>query len=338
MLARWQAEYTAGRLREQGIAAEIVFVTTSGDRFADRALAAIGGKELFTREIDEALAAGEIDLAVHSLKDVPAERPAALTLAAVPGREDPRDAWVSGAGGSWRTLPAGARVGTSSLRRQAQLWALRADLEIVPMRGNVDTRLRKWRERECAALVLAVAGLRRLGREAAIAEWLAPEVMCPAAGQGALALECRAADEETRGILAALDDPAAHQAVRAERALLRRLGAGCQTPVGSYAEWRPESGGGQRLHLRAVVGEARAAEGKAGRLLRAEAEGAARPASAGRSVEAGSGGRQRRAGSAGNFSELPEPEALGAAVAEQLLAQGAAELLAGLAAPGPEAP
>lgn len=287
----------AERLRALGVESRIIVVTTSGDRYADRSLAAIGGKELFTREIDQALATGEIDLAVHSLKDVPAERPAALLLAAVPGREDPRDAWVANPGASWRSLPAGARIGTSSLRRRAQLLALRGDLEIVPIRGNVDTRLRKWREGQCEALVLAGAGLRRLGLEGTITAWLEPEVMCPAAGQGALAVECRAEDGETQALVAALDDAAAHTAVRAERAVLRGLGAGCQTPVGAHAAWD-----GGRLRLRAVVADADGHQ-----LLQAEQWG-----------QAG-------------------PEELGQQVAERLLAQGAAALLA-TPAPAPEAP
>lgn len=287
----------AERLRALGVVSRIIVVTTSGDRYADRSLAAIGGKELFTREIDQALAAGAIDLAVHSLKDVPAERPAALLLAAVPGREDPRDAWVAKPGASWRSLPAGARIGTSSLRRRAQLLALRGDLEIVPIRGNVDTRLRKWREGQCEALVLAGAGLRRLGLEGTITAWLEPEVMCPAAGQGALAVECRAEDGETQALAAALDDAAAHTAVRAERAVLRGLGAGCQTPVGAHAVWD-----GGRLRLRAVVADADGHQ-----LLQAE--------------QWGQGG----------------PEELGQQVAERLLAQGAAALLA-TPAPAPEAP
>ncbi len=296
-LARWQAEHIAAELGARAIPAEIVFLTTSGDRFADRALAAIGGKELFTKEIDQALAAGEVDLAVHSLKDVPAVRPAALFLAAVPSREDPRDAWVAPPGLTLDSALPAARIGTSSLRRRAQLLARFPQLQIVPLRGNVDTRLRKWREGHCDALVLAGAGLKRLGQEAVITAWLQPEEMCPAAGQGALAIECRAADVATRQALSALDHPPTHQAVRAERAVLARLGAGCQTPVGALAEWR-----GPELHLRAVV-----ADGEGRRLITAAA------------------------------SASGDPRLLGVQVAEQLLSQGAAELL-GPPIPAPEAP
>ncbi len=296
-LARWQAEYVAAALRARGLAVEVVFLATSGDRFADRSLAEIGGKELFTKEIDQALAGGEVDMAVHSLKDVPAQRPEMLTLAAVPPREDPRDAWVAPAGVSWEALPPGARIGTSSLRRRSQLLAQRPDVAIVPLRGNVDTRLRKWREGACEALVLAGAGLKRLGQAGTIVAWLEPEVLCPAAGQGALAVECRAEDGEARRRLAPLDDALTHQAVLAERAVLARLGAGCQTAVGALARWR-----GRELHLRAVVGEP---DGH--RLIVAEAA------------------------SSGDAHEL------GARVAERLLAQGAAEILAA-PTPAPEAP
>ena len=296
-LARWQAEHIAAELRSRAIPAEIVFLTTSGDRFADRALAAIGGKELFTKEIDQALAAGEVDLAVHSLKDVPAVRPAALFLAAVPGREDPRDAWVAPPGLTLASAPPAARIGTSSLRRRAQLLARFPQLEIVPLRGNVDTRLRKWREGHCDALILAGAGLKRLGQEAVISAWFQPEEMCPAAGQGALAIECRAADAFTRQALSALDHPPTHQAVRAERAVLARLGAGCQTPVGAFAHWS-----GPELHLRAVVAD-----------------------------RDGRGLISSSASAAGN------PAQLGVQVANQLLSQGAAELL-GPPLPAPEAP
>lgn len=243
-LARWQAEWVAARLNELGARTRIEIIRTTGDRITDAALAKIGGKGLFTREIEEALLEGRVDLAVHSMKDLPTAMPGGLVVAAVPPREDPRDAVV---GCRLEELPAGARVGTSSLRRTAQLRLLRPDLVIEPVRGNVDTRLRRLEEGRYEAIVLAAAGLRRLGWEARIAEVLPPDVMLPAVGQGALAIETRA-DGEAFELCRRLDDPASHQAVSAERALLTALGGGCQVPIAAHAVVTDET-----LRLRALV-------------------------------------------------------------------------------------
>ncbi len=228
-LALWQARWTADRLGELGHECRIEIIRTTGDKITGVALSKVGGKGLFTKEIEEALLAGAIDLAVHSMKDVPTELPAGLVIAAVPVREDPRDAL---AGRRLADLAQGARVGTSSLRRAAQLLAIRPDLVVEPVRGNVDTRLRKLDEGAYDAIVLASAGLRRLDLASRIAESLAPETMCPAAGQGALAIETRA---ETADAVEALDHPETRAAVTAERAVLRGLGGGCQVPIGAHA-------------------------------------------------------------------------------------------------------
>jgi hydroxymethylbilane synthase len=230
-LALWQAKWIAARLAERGHETRIEIIKTTGDKVTDVPLAKVGTKGLFTKEIEEALLDGRIDLAIHSLKDLPTEVPAGLTLAAVPEREDPRDAVV---GARVRDLPAGAKVGTSSLRRAAQLRVTRADLVIESVRGNLDTRLRKLDEGQYQAIVLAAAGLTRLGWANRIAEILSPEVMCPAVGQGALAVETRA-EGEARDICAALDHAGTRAAVTAERAVLAALGGGCQVPIGAYA-------------------------------------------------------------------------------------------------------
>jgi hydroxymethylbilane synthase len=243
-LALWQAEWVAARLGELGVSCRIEIIRTTGDRITDAALAKIGGKGLFTREIEKALLEGRVDLAVHSMKDLPTAMPGGLVVAAVPPREDARDAVV---GCRLEELPAGARVGTSSLRRTAQLRLLRPDLVIEPVRGNVDTRLRKLEEGRYEAIVLAAAGLRRLGWETRIAEVLSPEVMLPAVGQGALAIETRA-DGEACELCRLLDDPASRQAVSAERALLAALGGGCQVPIAAHAVVT-----GETLRLRALV-------------------------------------------------------------------------------------
>jgi hydroxymethylbilane synthase len=244
-LALWQARWIAARLAALGHETRVEVIRTTGDRLTGVPLAQAGaGKGVFTKEIEEALLAGRIDVAVHSLKDLPTELPAGLALAAVPGRDDVRDALV---GQPLAALPAGARVGTGSLRRGAQLRALRPDLRIEPVRGNVDTRLRKLDAGEYDALVLAAAGLRRLGWEERIAEYFPAEVMLPAPGQGALAVETRAGSG-AEAICAAVEDPASRAAVEAERALLAGLGGGCQVPIGAWA--RPAGGG---LRLSAVV-------------------------------------------------------------------------------------
>lgn len=245
MLALWQARHVQHLLKAQGIEARIEIIQTTGDKITNVPLARLGAetstKGLFTKELEEALLDGRIDLAVHSLKDMPTELPGGLELVAVPEREDASDALV---GTPLEDLPSGARVGTSSLRRQAQLRALRPDLLVESIRGNVDTRLRKLDEGQFAAIVLACAGLKRLGWSGRIAERFSPQRMCPAVGQGALAIEARAG--ETR--LAALQHEATWQAVSAERACLRHFGGGCQIPLGAYAQWREG-----HLHLDAVV-------------------------------------------------------------------------------------
>jgi hydroxymethylbilane synthase len=214
---------------------EVEQITTKGDVILDRPLSAIGDKGLFVTEIEDALRAGRIDLAVHSAKDLPSELPPDMTLAAFPPREDPRDALVARDGLCLAGLPRGARVGTSSLRRACQLRALRPDLQIAELRGNVDTRLRKLREGQYDAIVLAAAGLLRLGLAGEISEYLDPTEMQPAVSQGILGIETRAGDEAMAALLAPLDDPAARAAASAERAFLARIGGGCQVPLGAYA-------------------------------------------------------------------------------------------------------
>ncbi len=225
-------------------------VVTSGDRVQDRALAEIGGKGLFVKEIEEALLAGEADFAVHSLKDVPPDLAPGLVIGCVPKREDPRDVLVTRSGKRLAELPAGSRVGTSSLRRRVQLLRQRPDLEIVVLRGNVDTRIRKCREGEVDAIVLARAGLVRLGRADEATEVLSPEVMLPAVGQGALAIELRAGDESTSAVLSAAHDDETGVAISAERGVMRAVEGNCQTPVAAFAERR-----GAELWLRAMLAE-----------------------------------------------------------------------------------
>jgi len=239
-LALWQAEHVAALLRGQGHTIEIEIIRTTGDRLQEVTFAQVGSKGMFTLEIEEALAAGRIDLAVHSLKDLPTELPAGFALGATPPRADPRDVLVSCEFPSLEELPAGARVGTSSLRRRAQLKHLRPDLEFIEFRGNVDTRLRKLGEGHAAAIILAAAGLDRLERTEWIRERLEPECMCPAAGQGALGIEIRLGDARVKEVVAFLDDPATHFAVTAERIALAALGGGCQVPIGVHC--RPSGG------------------------------------------------------------------------------------------------
>ncbi len=227
-LALWQARWVAAQLSAAGHECRIEIIKTTGDKITGVPLAKVGTKGLFTKEIEEALLDGRADLAVHSLKDLPTELPEGLVLAAVPEREDPRDAVV---GKKLADLPPGAKVGTSSLRRAAQLLKLRPDLQVESIRGNLDTRLRKLDEGQYDAILLAAAGLKRLGWGDRIAEILDPEQMCPAVGQGALAIETRAGFEA----VAMLDHAATHTAVMAERGVLRALGGGCQVPIGAYA-------------------------------------------------------------------------------------------------------
>jgi len=202
------------------------------------ALAKVGTKGMFTKEIEEALAAGRVDLAVHSLKDLPTELPKGFEIAAITERQDPRDAFCSRHYSKIEDLPKGARVGTSSLRRQAQLKAIRPDLDIHPLRGNVDTRLRKLEQGDYDAIILASAGLNRLGKTELIKQIIPAEIMCPAAGQGALGIEIREGDAKMRELLAFLNDPKARAATTCERALLNSLGGGCQVPIGAFAEVR----------------------------------------------------------------------------------------------------
>jgi hydroxymethylbilane synthase len=252
-LALWQANHMAVLLRERGHEVDIEIIHTTGDKITDVALAQVGAKSgltkgIFTKEIEDALAAGRVDLAVHSLKDLPTELPPGFKLAAITEREDARDAFCSRHFMKIEDLPHGARVGTSSLRRQAQLKAIRSDLDIHPLRGNVDTRLRKLAEGQYDAVILAVAGIKRLGKTELMRQILPAEIMCPAAGQGALAIEIRQSDEATREHLAFLDAAASRAATTCERALLNSLGGGCQVPIGAFAEIRD----GQ-LHLDSIV-------------------------------------------------------------------------------------
>jgi hydroxymethylbilane synthase len=258
-LALWQAHWVQAQLEAVGHESRIEIIKTTGDKITDVPLAKVGTKGLFTKEIEEALLDGRADLAVHSLKDLPTELPAGLVLAAVPEREDPRDAIV---GKRLTDLPGGARVGTSSLRRSAQLRALRPDLVIESVRGNVDTRLRKLDEGQYDAILLAAAGLKRLGWGDRIAEILPVELMCPAVGQGALAIETRPSGAGFDACRS-LDHGATHAAVRAERGLLGALGGGCQVPIGAHA--RIEDG---RVYLTGVVASPDGSE-----IIRADTKG-----------------------------------------------------------------
>lgn len=300
-LARWQAEWTAGELRRLGIDVELVPISTSGDRQQTGPIGAIGTQGVFTKELQRALLDGSIDLAVHSLKDLPTEPIDGLSLAAVPARGPIGDCLVSAKYKSLEELPQGAIVGTGSQRRRAQLLHVRPDLKMVDVRGNVDTRLRKLHEGEYAAIILAEAGLVRLKLEENIAQVLPKNLVLPAVGQGALGIESRTGDARTSAVLKQLDDAATHQAVAAERSLLHSLRGGCLAPVGAWG--RIEADG--RLRLSAVVLKSDGTE-------RRFAEHAAKPSDA---------------------------VTLGRTVADELLAQGAAELIAASrSAPGHIAP
>jgi hydroxymethylbilane synthase len=236
-LALWQAEWVKARLESlhPGLTVELAVIKTKGDKILDVPLAKVGGKGLFVKEIEEALLARRIDLAVHSMKDMPAEIPAGLCIGAVPERESPLDALISREGQQLGDLPRGARIGTSSLRRSSQLRRVRPDIDIVPLRGNLDTRLRKLDEGQMEAIVLAAAGVRRLGWEERITQLLEPEMMLPAVGQGALCVETRREDPEIARLVAPLEDAATRTAVTAERAFLQRLEGGCQVPIAGHA-------------------------------------------------------------------------------------------------------
>jgi hydroxymethylbilane synthase len=249
-LAQARAWCSSLRGAHPGLQVDELHVVTTGDRVTDRPLQEIGGKGLFLKEIEEALLEGRAHLAVHSIKDVPASLAPGLVLAAIPRREDPRDALVSRSGASLLDLPPGARVGTSSLRRSSLLRRVRPDLLYIPIRGNVDTRLRKVREGEVDAAILALAGLRRLGLAGEVTQILDPEICLPAAGQGALGIECRAEDHEVRALLRATHDPETAVAVACERGVLLAAEGSCQLPIAAFA--RRE---GSELRLRAMVAD-----------------------------------------------------------------------------------
>ena len=251
-LALWQAEHVAALLRaaHTGLAVEIVPMVTEGDRILDRALAEVGGKGLFIKELEVAMFEGRADLAVHSMKDVPAEMPAGMVLATVLERADPHDAFVSNAYRGLDELPEGARIGTSSLRRQCQLRHARPDLIVLQLRGNVDTRLRKLDEGQYDAIILAAAGLKRLGLDARIASLVPTDQSLPAVGQGVIGIECRESDVRTRRLVGTLQHEPTHVCLSAERAFAARLEGSCQSPVAGFAELREG-----RVHLRGLVGE-----------------------------------------------------------------------------------
>jgi hydroxymethylbilane synthase len=302
-LALWQAKHVADRLRAvlPGLTVTLETIRTTGDKILDVPLAQVGGKALFVKEIEEALLDRRVDLAVHSMKDVPTDLPVGLAIPAVTEREDPLDVLISRTGAKLKDLPSGARVGTSSLRRQAQLLHHRPDLAILGLRGNLHTRLRKLQSEGLDAIVLAAAGVKRLGWTDRITEFLSPDICLPAIGQGALGIECRVPRAEPASssgetsrepralqIVKVLDHPETHAAVLAERAFLRRLEGGCQVPFAAHAEVA-----GGRLLLRGLVASPDGAH-----LLRGERRGA-----------------------------QDEAEATGIALAEDLLSRGAAEIL-----------
>ncbi|AMN48334.1 hydroxymethylbilane synthase [Steroidobacter denitrificans] len=250
-LALWQAEHVAARLRAAHTDLEVTLVpmTTQGDRILDRSLATIGGKGLFIKELEVAIAAGRADIAVHSMKDVPGDMPPGMVLAAMLNREDPSDAFISMRHGRFEDLPPNATVGTSSLRRQCQLKALRPDLQLATLRGNVETRLQRLQEGAYDAIILATAGLKRLRLENRITHRFDLERCVPAVGQGVIGIECREDDAHTQALTAALNDTAAWQCCQAERAFAQRLGGSCQSPIGGFAQ--VENG---RLILCGVIG------------------------------------------------------------------------------------
>lgn len=291
-LARWQADWVAAQLRDRGSVVEIVELATRGDTDASTPIADIGAPGVFTKAIQNALLAGDVDLAVHSLKDLPTDVVEGLVLAAVPVRESAADVLVAKEFTTLANLPKGARVGTGSLRRQAQLRHLRPDLCVSEVRGNVDTRLRKLDEGDCDALILAEAGMKRLGLSNRITQVLSRDVMLPAVGQGAIGIECRAEDARAQAEIQLLDDWASRVGVMAERALLAHLCGGCLAPIGAWGLL--ENG---RAQLSAVA---------------LNAEGTQR-------IEASYGAE---------VNDVRDAEALGRLVADALLAQGALELIA----------
>jgi len=237
-LARWQTQWVINALQNiyPNLECEEKVITTQGDKILDKPLPEIGGKGLFTQELESELLNGDVHCAVHSLKDLPVENPAGLTVGCIPARAEVRDALISANRYTLATLPNGASVGTSSLRRAAQILSLRPDIKTQSLRGNVDTRLRKALDGQYDAIILAGAGLTRLGLDSHVTEWLSLDVMLPAPGQGALAIQCRADDEVTITLLSKLEDQATRKAVTAERAFLQGLGGGCAVPVAAFAE------------------------------------------------------------------------------------------------------
>ncbi len=288
-LALWQSNWVAGQLRQHGAIVELIEITTSGDIQQTGPIAAVGLQGVFTKEVQAAVLADEADIAVHSLKDLPTEQVAGLVLGAVPERENVADALVASSAKTLAELSLGARVGTGSLRRQSQIKHLRPDLEVVGIRGNVDTRLRKLDDGEYDAILLAAAGLRRLGWADRITELLEPPQMLPAVGQGALGIECREDDQEVLELLNHLDHPETHQATAAERSMLALLHGGCSVPVGGWGRIENE-----KLALDGLVANLDGTQ-----VLKATASGA-----------------------------LADAEQIGQQVAEQLLALGAAEIIA----------
>ncbi len=289
-LAMWQAEYVRDRLMaiHPELNVELLGMTTQGDKILDSPLAKIGGKGLFVKELEQQMLDGGADIAVHSMKDVPVAFPDGLHLAVICEREDPRDAFVSNHFQSLDELPQGAKVGTSSMRRQCQLKALRPDLQILDLRGNVNTRLRKLDEGQYDAIILAAAGLIRLGFETRITQTMSTGISLPAIGQGAVGIECRSNDERINQLIAPLNDSATRTRVLAERAMNNRLEGGCQVPIAGHATLE-----GDALHLRGLVGSA---DGE--KMIRGERRG-----------------------------PQADAEAMGIVLAEELLQNGAAEIL-----------
>jgi hydroxymethylbilane synthase len=289
-LALAQAGWVKRTLEQTGVRGDIIVIKTSGDRFVDHGIQSLGGKGVFTKEIEDALLGGEIDLAVHSMKDLPTQLPEGLAIAAVPEREDPRDVVVSRNNIRLEHLPNGASVATGSLRRKAQILNYRSDLSLVPIRGNVDTRLRKLETERLDAIVLAAAGLKRLGRQDRISEYLSPDICLSAVAQGALAIETRV-DEPSRQAVAFMNHDSSFLEVTAERALLRKLGGGCHVPIAARAVVD-----GELINLTGMVADT---DGR--RVCRGSISG-----------------------------PTAEAVALGTALAERLLRDGAGEMLVGL--------
>ena len=291
-LALWQSEYIKAKIEAlTGLPVTLKIIKTTGDKILDVPLAKVGGKGLFTKELEVELMAGTVDLCVHSMKDVPTELPDGLVIAAMPERVDPRDVLVSGAGYDLTTLPEGGRVGTSSLRRVAQVRALRPDVEIVDVRGNLDTRMRKAEDGEVDAVILAAAGITRMGWAERITSYIPTTQMVSAVGQGAIGIEIREDDEFMLHVMERIGHPETMECVTAERVVMRRLEGGCQVPIGAYARYEDDT-----LTMDAVVG----------------------------SVDGTHIVREQLCGDAG------QPEALGEAMVERLLALGAGQILAGI--------